>query len=553
MNEFRRGGEGVATGASEFESEAAVRVGINTLPEYPSREGRRVSLFRYAPAFLLLVIVVADGAQFADPDLWGHIRCGQAILQQGHIILHDTYSYSAFGQLYRNHEWLTEVFMALLYNHAGVIGLKLWKFTCVALTFGFLAAGLSETGAGATMQLCTLMCASVALMLEMQFRPQLFTYMLFVALLLILARHNYRGSARVWLAIPIMALWANLHGGFVIGIGTLGIYTAAVGMQDLIAEKGLKRALRLALITVAATLATLATPWGISLWREVLHPVFSPTIRTLIVDWHPLTLALAEQWKHGHLGVLFYLFVFGLMGALAITFALTPRGGDLPLVAIAAVMSLAAFSAARNIPLAAIALTLPVARHVSLVVGRLRERAAAQGVRFEAEPGRSRVNQWMVGTVAIAIGISLGLFSPQLRTFDMYPTGAVGFMQRHGLTGNVLNDFNWGQYLIWHLPPASKIFIDGRYDTVYSITEINEYVQFYFDRPGGSTVLSGYPHDFVLIPPGAAAFRLMTNAAGWTLVYKDENSALFARAGSPASNIPGVPVTGTKPAHQYFP
>src|SRR5262249_53967150 len=160
----------------------------------------------------------------------------------------DTYSYSAFDHLYRNHEWLTEVLMALLYNHAGLIGLKFWRFTCVALTFGFLAAGLSETGASATVQLYVLMSASVALILEMQFRPQLFTYLLFTALLTILARHNYRGSARVWLAIPMMALWANLHGGFVIGIATLGIYTAMVGMQDLFAKEGLKRSLRLALI-----------------------------------------------------------------------------------------------------------------------------------------------------------------------------------------------------------------------------------------------------------------------------------------------------------------
>jgi hypothetical protein len=534
-------------------AEANLRAGNTTLRGYRNGEERRVSLFHYAPAFVLLVIVVADGAQFADPDLWGHIRAGQAILEQGHIILRDTYSYSAFGQLYRNHEWLTEVLMALIYNHGGVIGLKLWKFTCAALTFGFLAAGLSETGAGATVQLYTLMCAAVALMLEMQFRPQLFTYLLFAALLMILARHNYRGSARTWLIIPVMALWANLHGGFVIGIATLGTYTAVVGMQDLIAGKGLRRALRLVLITLAATLVTLATPWGINLWYEVIRPVFSPAIRTLIVDWHPLTLALAEQWRVSHFGVLFYLFVLGLMGCMAVSFALSPKGGDLPLVAIAAVMSLAAFSAARNIPLAAIALTLPVARHVSLVVGRLRERAAAQGVGFKAQPIRARVNQWMVGAVAIVLGISFGLFSPRLRTPDIYPTGAVAFMQRHGLAGNVLNDFNWGEYLIWRLTPASKVFIDGRYDTVYSITEINDYLLFYFDRPGGSRVLSAYPHDFVLIPPRSAAFRLMTNAAGWALVYRDENSALFARAGSPAANIPGIPVTGTKPANQYFP
>jgi len=102
-------------------------------------------------------------------------------------------------------------------------------------------------------------------------------------------------------------------------------------------------------------------------------------------------------------------------------------------------------------------------------------------------------------------------------------------MQRHGLTGNVLNDFNWGGYLIWHLTPASKVFIDGRYDTVYSITEINDYLLFYFDRPGGSRVLSAYPHDFVLIPPRSAAFHLNDERHGMDAGnINDENSRFRA-------------------------
>ena len=33
-----------------------------------------------------------------------------------------------------------------------------------------------------------------------------------------LARDNYRRPARLWLIVPMMALWGNLHGGFIIGI-----------------------------------------------------------------------------------------------------------------------------------------------------------------------------------------------------------------------------------------------------------------------------------------------------------------------------------------------
>ena len=89
---------------------------------------------------VLLLIVVADTAQFPDPDLWGHLRFGQAALASGHVIARDTYSYSVAGGLWRNHEWLTEIVMAVFYNSLGVVGLKLWKFGCVAATMVLMAA-----------------------------------------------------------------------------------------------------------------------------------------------------------------------------------------------------------------------------------------------------------------------------------------------------------------------------------------------------------------------------------------------------------------------------
>ncbi len=93
---------------------------------------RRISLLHYAPALLLLLIVAADSGQYPDPDLWGHLRFGQAALASGHVVTVDTYSYSAANAAWRNHEWLTELVMAIAYNAFGVVGLKLWKFACVA-------------------------------------------------------------------------------------------------------------------------------------------------------------------------------------------------------------------------------------------------------------------------------------------------------------------------------------------------------------------------------------------------------------------------------------
>ena len=66
--------------------------------------------------------------------------------------------------------------------------------------------------------------------------------------------------------IPVMALWSNLHGGFIIGLITLVIYAGAVGLLELCNGRGLRRAGRLGAIAVAATAATLLP----SLWPECL-------------------------------------------------------------------------------------------------------------------------------------------------------------------------------------------------------------------------------------------------------------------------------------------
>ena len=223
----------------------------------------RSSLLHYSPALVLVLIAIADAGRVTDPDLWGHVRFGQAVLAGHRLVLHDPYSYTAPGHLWRNHEWLTEIVMALVYNALGVVGLKLWKLACPTATIVLLSLGMAETGATPGIQLNTLLVGAVALMPQMEFRPQIFTFALFAAMLLLLAHHNYRGSAPLWLAIPIMALWGNLHGGFIMGLVALAVYTGVVALQDMIGGYGGARATRLAIITVAAALATLLKyEWG---------------------------------------------------------------------------------------------------------------------------------------------------------------------------------------------------------------------------------------------------------------------------------------------------
>jgi len=497
--------------------------------------------------------MLAGAGQRADPDLWGHIRFGQAVLSQHHLVLNDPYSYSAPGHRWLNHEWLTEILMALLYNHLGVAGLKLWKFGCAAATVLLLAAGMAETGAAPSVRLNTLTAAAVALMPQMEFRPQVFTFCLLAALLALLGRDNYRGSSPLWIAVPLIALWANLHGGFIIGLAALGVYAGVVAIQDLTAGKGIRRSAYPAIVTISAAAATLLTPYGLGTWEAVMHALRNPLTRNIVTDWQPLLFALGRQWSADHLGVIYYLCVIGLIAAMAITFALTPGGHDLPLVAIAVVMSAAAFTAVRNMPLAVIACAAPVARHVSLIFAGPRKGRAPATEDTKRAPDRSGVNQWLAAALAVVVAVSSGVFSSRIKAESDYPAGAVSFMRGHSLHGNVLGAFGWGEYLIWHMAPGSKVFIDGRYDTVFPLRVIRDYALFYFDLPGAAQVLPGYPHDFVLIPPDSMAYGVMRRTPGWRIIYQDTNSVLFARADSPAAAFPGKAETGGVARQVYFP
>ena len=114
------------------------------------------SLLSYAPALILLLALVADSMQYADPDLWGHVRFGQTMLNTGHLIRADIFSYSALGRPWINHEWLSEIVMALAYNALGVAGLKLLKFLSAGAVVLLFAAGLAETGASIAAQFIAL-------------------------------------------------------------------------------------------------------------------------------------------------------------------------------------------------------------------------------------------------------------------------------------------------------------------------------------------------------------------------------------------------------------
>lgn len=515
---------------------------IETAVESRAGSHSRASLLRYSPALVLIVIAIADIQRWADPDLWGHVAFGRAMLANRHLAFHDPYSYSARGHLWLNHEWLSELLMGAIYDLGGVIGLKLMKFACSAAVILFLALALAETDTPMTLQLAILLAASIAIAPQMQFRPQLITFAMMSGLLEILTRYTYRGKAPLMVAIPMLALWANLHGGFIVGLAALTTFSTVRITKDVFAGRGPRRGLTLIAVSAASALVTVITPYGIGTWHAVWEAIANPHTGEVINDWQPLMRSFVATWRESPIGVVPSVLAIAMFLALAVTWMLNPRRGDLAIVAVALIMIVAAMIAMRNLPLAVIATVVVLAQHSSSFFRRTQSHRAP------------RISQILLAAVGAILLIGSGLLSPMLRAGSSKPLGAIAFMQTRRLSGNMMSDFGWGEYVIWHMAPASKVFIDGRYDTVYPPDVIDDYLAFHFGEPDAKEVLRKYPHDFILLSPNdETALAVMASAPGWKQLYRDGSCIVFARANSEAARIPAVTVPPQHTPPSYFP
>ncbi len=504
----------------------------------PSLKIQSYSLLSASRWTVVLSIALATADNFADPDLWMHILTGQAILGTGHIPQFDTYSYSAAGMPWHNHEWLAQVALAVSYAHLGVFGLKLLKLVCASITILALAIGISATRASSRIQRMTLILIAVALATQMQFRPQLFTFMMLSVVMTAVAIEVYRGGAILWPLIPMFALWANLHGGYTIGLGAMIIAVAVLFIQGL-GDAGRKTsARRLGMVTLGCAGATLLNPFGVALWTGVAHSVSDPLIRQIVNDWVPLPSTLLSMWRESRPELLKDVAPILLFAGFIAAVAMAPDLEDAALIAIATIFIGGAFYAARNIALAVIALATPLARHATLA---LQSDPPQPAVSNEPTPA-------LLAISALLIALVGGTFSNRLKTWKPEPAGAVAFMQRNGLHGNILNQYEWGEYLIWHVGNDSRVFIDGRCELVYPDKLIRQYAIFFYGLEGAQNVLDAYPHDFVLIGPHTRAYDVVSKDARWHLLYSDATAALFARA-----LLPVAAPTGGKLADSYFP
>ncbi|MGH2350621.1 MAG: hypothetical protein ACRDJN_03285, partial [Chloroflexota bacterium] len=203
----------------------------------------------------------------ADGDPARHLTVGEHILASGAIPHADVFSHTMAGQPFVPYEWLAEVASALSYRLAGLAGPVLLHGMAIGLSFAVLFRHLRHRGHPVVLALAVTLLAAMASTLHWLARPHVFTFLGTAVFSFVLdGWHAGRLRSRwLWALAPAMALWANVHGGFLIGFILLGAYAGADALH-LIAGDGETRS------GARRRLARLGPPALATLGATLLNP-----------------------------------------------------------------------------------------------------------------------------------------------------------------------------------------------------------------------------------------------------------------------------------------
>jgi hypothetical protein len=478
----------------------------------------RVSILRVA---LWCVLLAAITYTSTDPDLWGNVRFGLDILRDGSVPHTDAYSFTTDRE-WVNHEWLAEVFIGDAFRIGGSAGLILLKLAAVSSMLLLLGWVFGREGIHSPI----VRDAAVAMTLILTFdqiryvRPQLFSLAAFAVLLSCLTEAQ-RGATRALLVLPFLfAVWANLHGGWLVGGGVLALWTLVAGVFG-----PRRHALWCAAAGAASLGATLLTPYGVELWTLLRDTVGLD--RSDIVEWQPI---YALGWQS--------CLPWAATAALGITGLATARRASRlhERIACVAVLAAASFMVARLQAFFALSVFFLLAPAMGRAYQTVRGRADST-----ARPPASRlVHAACVGLTAAALLIAATNVT-HLRIDPRWTPepGAVGFLNAQPAERRVLIWFDWGGYALWHLSPRMRISMDGRRETVYSLSLRDRHLRFYFDAPGGASLPTDLSADYVWIPRTLPAVHRL-DAEGWHRLYEGQQSVIFGPAAVSQSTAPVV-------------
>jgi len=489
---------------------------------------RRLLKPSLADAFFVALLMAAflrpGGLQalLADGDAGWHVRTGEAILASGRAPTVDPYSFSRPGQPWCDWEWLSDVAFARAWQWRGMGGAAALAALALSLAAAALLVWLLRRGSGLWIAAGVTLAAVSASSVHYLARPHVFSILLYTLSLWALDEDRRRPGPRIWLLVPLAALWANLHGGFVALLATLALAAAVSAF-----EGRWRRARRDAALASLCLAATCANPYG---WRLHAH-IFQYLSDSWILN-HVQEFQSPVIRSEGM--VVFAVLLVAGIAAAARAFA---RGERFEGV-LALLWGFASLRSARHIPFFCIAAAPAIAAECALWWRGIADRAAATTARrifwdLGRELGEApRVSAWLAAGAAMALAASgVAADFPAAH----FPSVAVernqALLDPPGAYPRVLTSDQWADYLIFRFYPRQRVFFDGRSD-FYGAALGADYASLAGAQDGCLKLLDRYRFDMALLPRDWPLGAALDGDAQWKRAYRDGVATLYVRQGS---------------------
>jgi hypothetical protein len=464
---------------------------------------------------ILSVLVAALARTEADPDLWGHVLGGRDVVEHAGVPRTDPHSFTS-DRPWMKHDWLGEVVLWETWQRTGTPGLVALKLVLATGTLALVAAAVLPRAMSPPLTAVVLVVwMAGAAPMARTLRPQLFSLVGFAALLHVLAR----GRGPWLLAVPpLFAVWANLHGGWMLGMGLLGLWAACTT-----AREGPR--VDVALVVAASLLATLLTPFGTSLWHFFVESILPG--QPDVGEWRSLRDAGSARLAVWAASV--------ALAAAAIGRS-RPRPSAFAVLAVAG-LALAAFRSTRLGAFFATAVPILLAPQLAgLAPARPRRPAGTAAIAVAA------------ATVVAAAAVA----APSFRCIAVEATwapdfAAARFLRTNAVRGRMITWYDWGSYATWQLGPGIRVSMDPRRETVYSEATLAAHRALYAGTPEGVAFLDRLEADWAWLPRGVPVVAHLVPPR-WHVVFETPQSVVAAR--TPAADLTPP---GSAPAPRCFP
>lgn len=476
---------------------------------------RRVLLAHVWRAAVPLLVFAAAGSVAIKPnDFWWHLRAGQYIWAHRSVPAVDLFSFTQTGQPWTYQAWLAEVLWYTIYSWGGAPGVLLVHAALISLSYWLVCWGLERKYSVRVAALSALAAAAMGVA-NWGVRPQTFSFPLFALTLVSLEQSRGRPQPPWWL-LPVVVLWANLHGAVIFGLAAVFLYALPPLLRGLREPSRRLGALRWLLFAAAAGLATGITPYGpLGMARYYMGFLRSPVTLQANVEFMPLTL---RDWD----GSLFF-------GAVLVYFSLLLKNGRRPAAEHA--LGLLVFGLG----------TLWSHRTISwfgfVYAAALAEQLAnLPFFRRALSPGKPALNAALLVALLIFAASRLpwlrGLWPPLTPKYLLVPNtpvDAVAYLCQTAQNGaRVYQEQAFGSYQIWACPRL-PVFIDTRIE-LYPLDQWRDYFAIAEGRFDWEAIARRYRLTHLLLDRNEQrhAVRAAEASPCWEKVYEDKIAVIFA-------------------------